>query len=64
LEHHELLGMSAGLGFSTDYRMARGMTGPQEMAALTDEWTRLILSRRLADHPDIRQLSCDLVEMR
>lgn len=54
-EHHRLLGTIAGLGFSTDWMGPIGPDGAMisakdELGLLTDEWTRVIISRRLAAH--------------
>lgn len=54
-EHHALMPFTAALGFSTS---AMGRAGPDgkyvtavaELAMLTDEWTRVVISRRLAPY--------------
>lgn len=35
-----------------------------DSALLTDEWTRVIIERRLRAHPDVNDLSCSLAELR
>lgn len=60
-EHHELLGLSAFLGFSTEWFGPTNVDGvmisaKEEMSLLTDEWTRVIISRRLAAHSAEREL--------
>lgn len=40
------------------------LTAAQEFAALTDEWTRVIISRRLDAHPDVRAMTVNLRDLR
>jgi hypothetical protein len=35
-----------------------------DYAALLDEWTRVIISRRIQAHPDLNDLTCSLAELR
>lgn len=54
VEHHGMVPFTSALGFAT----GMGWTGPDgeyvtavaELAMLTDEWTRVIISRRLAPY--------------
>lgn len=55
VEHHRLLPIPARLGFSTDWvgpvnADGEMISAAEELILLTDEWTRVIISRRLAPY--------------
>lgn len=49
-EKYQLKDLSAALGFSLDWEDLGYRSTTEQFAALTDEWTRVIISRRLAAH--------------
>lgn len=53
--YYELGELAIGLGFAIGWPL-RFFSPKEEYAALTDEWTRVIISRRLEAHPDIQDL--------
>lgn len=48
-EKYQLKDSSAALGFSIDYEEKHWRSTTDQFAALTDEWTKVIISRRLAE---------------
>lgn len=53
------------LGFAIDAQEYQSEDDDRvEYAALLDEWTRVIIERRLQAHPDLNDLTCSLAELR
>lgn len=63
VEHHDLTLRTEALGFSgIIYGPFSGWTWAQQMRELGEEWTRVIIGRRLDTHPDIRALTRRVLE--
>lgn len=65
---HDLWEFAPKLGFSIDWQRmwsnGRILDAPEEFVALTDEWTRVILTRRIEAHPDVRAMTQRLDQVR
>jgi hypothetical protein len=62
LEAYGLEDAGMAMGFAADYGDVTQIDN--HYAALLDEWTRVIIERRLQAHPDLNDLTCSLVELR
>ena len=57
-------GFHADVSFDEDSELSYYEASEADYAALLDEWTKVIIERRLAQHPDVQALTVRLDELR